>query len=130
MSDHLENEMQPLRESLLAELETARQAITELSNEQLEEAVGGGFGCLGCKPSTISRPSSPVNLTLVPRATEHVWGMLDAMSPGREPRLERSTSSPSRIESVPHTIENKDPKHIRAASQVKELMNMVWNTKD
>jgi hypothetical protein len=51
MSDTLENEMQPsetvtpqeLRESLLTELEIARQTIVELSNEQLEEVVGGAI---------------------------------------------------------------------------------------
>ena len=44
MSKQTENETmtsQEFREFLLAELEASRQAIAELSNEQLEEVVGG-----------------------------------------------------------------------------------------
>ena len=43
MAKQTENETltpQELRESLLAELEANRQAIAELSNEQLEEVMG------------------------------------------------------------------------------------------
>src|SRR5689334_5935587 len=48
---------QDARQFLLAELDASKQVIAELSNEQLEAIVGGGFWCkaLGCvacgKPS-------------------------------------------------------------------------------
>lgn len=63
MSDQFENEEQQsltpdeVRQALLAELDASQQAIAELSNEQLEEAVGGGrtwdvlrvkLSCLTC----------------------------------------------------------------------------------
>jgi hypothetical protein len=50
MSDQFANEEQQsltpeeVRQALLAELDASQQAIAELSNEQLEEAVGGGRG--------------------------------------------------------------------------------------
>jgi hypothetical protein len=64
MSDQHENEsMTPevVRQALLAEIDATKQAIAELSNEQLEEVVGGGRGwdivrkCFACgagKPDT------------------------------------------------------------------------------
>jgi hypothetical protein len=74
MSDQFENEEQQsltpdeVRQALLAELDASQQAIAELSNEQLEEAVGGGrawdvlrvkLNCLTCglvkAPDYISR---------------------------------------------------------------------------
>ena len=66
MSDQIENEQQQsmtpeeVRQSLLAEIDATQQAIAELSNEQLEEVVGGAgkglwqslkgsiLGCAGC----------------------------------------------------------------------------------
>ena len=49
MSDQPENEsMTPevVRQALLAEIDATQQAIAELSNEQLEEVVGGGWDIL------------------------------------------------------------------------------------
>ncbi len=49
MSDQMANENQQnmtpeeVRQQLLAELEISQQAITELSDEQLEEVAGGAF---------------------------------------------------------------------------------------
>ena len=130
MSDHLENEMQPsetvtpqeLRESLLAELETARQAIAELNNEQLEEVVGGGLNCFNCKPSTISPPESP-------RSFRFVWQTLEARSPS-QPRLERSQSSPAKVQDSPFRTIPKDRTHRKTGSQAQALMQQVWNTHD
>jgi hypothetical protein len=127
MSDYLENEMQPsetvnpqeLRESLLAELETARQAIAELSNEQLEEVVGGGLNCFNCKPETISPPESP-------RALRFAWQTLEAISPSHEPRLERSQSSPAKVQDSPFQTYPTDRKLAKVGSQVKDLMKYVW----
>ncbi len=133
MSDHLENEMQPsetttpqeLREALLTELETARQEIAELSNEQLEEVVGGGWlsYCTSCvKPETKSPAASP------PRSYKLIWETLDAMSPGASPRLSRSTSSPGRTESSPF---NKSyPTELKLSAQVKNLMNHAWKARN
>ena len=79
MSDQIENENQQsmtpeeVRQALLAEIEATQQAIAELSNEQLEEVVGGagagkGFwqtlkghilGCAGCAKSQTLGPSLP-----------------------------------------------------------------------
>ena len=131
MSDHLENEIQPsetmtpleLRESLLAELETASQAIAELSNEELEEVVGGGLNCFSCKPDTISPPASP------PRSFKLVWETLDANSPGSSPRLERTQSTPARAQNFPFQAYPKDRQLVRIGSQVKDLMNQVWKAR-
>jgi hypothetical protein len=35
--------LEEVRQSILAEIEASKQAITELSDEQLEEVAGGGF---------------------------------------------------------------------------------------
>ncbi len=46
MSNQPENNAitsQELRQALLSELEAGRQALAELSDEQLEEIAGGGF---------------------------------------------------------------------------------------
>ena len=53
-----------VRQSLLAEIDATKQAIAELSNEQLEEVVGGGIlktigQCFSCsRPQTLSSSSS------------------------------------------------------------------------
>ena len=53
MSNQFENENQQtiapeeVRQSLLAELEEGKQAIAELSDEELEEVAGGRFGGFG-----------------------------------------------------------------------------------
>jgi hypothetical protein len=133
MSDHFENNIQPseavppqgLRESLLVELETARQAIAELSSEQLEEIVGGGLGlgCFGCgKPETISPPESP----RPSRSFKFALETLDALSPSREPSLERTTSSPARFQNSPFQAYPKDRQLKKLSSQVKELMPQLW----
>jgi hypothetical protein len=75
MSNQPENEIQQsmtpeeARQSLLAELEASQQAIAELSNEQLEEIVGGaGFRdvihnfilkCITCGGQQSSPHTSP-----------------------------------------------------------------------
>ena len=129
MSDHFENNIQPseamspqgLRESLLVELETARQAIAELSSEQLEEIVGGGLGCFGCgKTATMSPNASP------PRSFKFALETLDALSPSREPSLERTTSSPARFQNSPFQAYPKDRQLKKLSSQVKELMPHLW----
>src|SRR5689334_14437933 len=74
MSDQIENENQQsmtpeeVRQALLAEIEATQQVVAELSNEQLEEVVGGAgkslwqtlkgsiLGCAGCAKS--QRPGS------------------------------------------------------------------------
>jgi bacteriocin-like protein len=45
MSNHAHDEQQPqeLRQSLLSELETNQQAMSELNDEELEQVAGGGF---------------------------------------------------------------------------------------
>jgi hypothetical protein len=45
MSNHAHDEQQPqeLRQSLLSELETNQQAMSELNDEALEQVAGGGF---------------------------------------------------------------------------------------
>jgi hypothetical protein len=70
MSDQFENEsMTPeeVRQSLLAEIDATQQAIAELSNEQLEEVVGGkGFlnwvkQCFNCGGSKPAAPESSLH---------------------------------------------------------------------
>ena len=78
MSDQFENENQQpqtigdLRQSLLAEIEASKQAIEELSDEQLEEIAGGAGlpflrrtmsapGRLEMAPFHDSRPTSPAS---------------------------------------------------------------------
>ena len=71
MSNQSEHENQQsltpeeVRQSLLAEIDATKQAIAELSNEQLEEVVGGGIlktigQCFSCsKPQKTLSSSSP-----------------------------------------------------------------------
>jgi hypothetical protein len=116
MSDTLENEMQPsetvtpqeLCESLLTELEIARQLTVELSNEQLEEVVGGGLGCFGCKPPTTSSSASPQHPSTFERARSIQVALetVHALSPS-QPRLERTMSTPDRFQSAP--FDNPNP---------------------
>jgi hypothetical protein len=75
MSNQSEHENQQtmtpeeVRQSLLAEIDATKQAIAELSNEQLEEVVGGGYlkkigQCFGCsKPQTLSPSLSASDLS-------------------------------------------------------------------
>jgi hypothetical protein len=75
MSNQSEHENQQslipeeVRQALLAEIEATQQAIAELSNEQLEEVVGGGYlkkigQCFGCsKPQTLSPSLSASDLS-------------------------------------------------------------------
>jgi hypothetical protein len=70
MSNQSENENQQImtpgevRQLLLAEIDAVQQAIAEVSNEQLEEVVGGGWftRCFTCRtpPSSPLHVSSPV----------------------------------------------------------------------
>ncbi len=70
MSDQRENENQQsltpeeVRQSLLAEIDATQQAIAELSNEQLEEVVGGGWlskitQCFTCGKPQPASPAEP-----------------------------------------------------------------------
>lgn len=85
MSDQPENEKQQsetsqeLREVLLAELDASKQVIAELSEEQLEEIVGGGLsaftkkflGCFACGGQ--KQTSTPVEW---PTISTRVYGSL------------------------------------------------------
>jgi hypothetical protein len=67
MSNQPENEMQQsetitpqeLREALLSELEASKQAIAELSDEQLEEIAGGAIGTVYHAPTISWTPPKP-----------------------------------------------------------------------
>jgi hypothetical protein len=47
--EHKKLQPQDLRQSLLSELDASRQAIIELSDEQLEQVAGGSLGSLVAK---------------------------------------------------------------------------------
>ena len=47
--EHEKQQLQELRQSLLSQLEASQQAITELSDEQLEQVAGGGLWGLAAK---------------------------------------------------------------------------------
>jgi hypothetical protein len=122
MSDQFENEsMTPeeVRQSLLAEIDATQQAIAELSNEQLEEVVGGkGIidfikRCLGCgggkqpvpesslhdeshKPDPVYQPPTPGRRNLDRMASQIPESVRRAMSDWGETYSPRSTGGTPR----------------------------------
>ncbi len=100
MPDQLENEMsqpkmmtpQELRESLLTELEAGKQALTELSDEEVLEAITGGG---------LSRSSSLPSLGANNSQLYHLLSAPSSRSEGNSPLASSPSSSP--IHSV-HSI--------------------------
>jgi hypothetical protein len=116
MSDQHENEsitLEEVRQSLLTELDATKQAIAELSNEQLEEvggAAGGEAGwrqVLSCITCGDFKPYKPVTGT----------------SPGLSPNLARTNSTNTRS---PLVDERTNPEqkqkidHATLSSQIPE----------
>jgi hypothetical protein len=93
MPDQLENEMsqpktmtpQELRESLLTELEAGKQALTELSDEEVLEAITGGG---------LSRSFSAPSLGANNPQLYHLLSAPSSRSEGNSPLASSPSSSP------------------------------------
>lgn len=103
MSNQSENEQQQsmtpeeARQHLLAELDASKQAIAELSNEELEKITGGAgilsriFGCFACgKPSgrtsANQNPFYDPNWSPPPATTQNTPTQNVRNSPSNSPR--------------------------------------------